>query len=374
MRSIALFNAIKAIKAQMTAVPADAENRAEQLFTMQGRIEALEEQLAEALAEEQDAREAFTATAQLVTGVSGPLNVAELAFGPRAQFQGIQPGFRAAVTIPAGPRVVDPTIPGFPDVPRGFADTLIQAPTEGAVTFLQRQTRTNGAAQWKDADGAKAESSYSWVEKTAPLTWIAHHSPIAKTQASDWGQLDAIIRSEMMLGLAQRKSQAALVGTNAAGIVGVTNTSGVLTYTQKSGDNVYDSIRRMATKVMLTSGFMPTHVAMSPQVKEELDLLKGEDGHYLAINVGDKVWSLEIVLDTGLTTVDATHTHQGAVVYAPVGATWYTKETDNVEIGLVNDQFIKNAYTLLAEGRNAMGVRFPDAFCYCADAIPAVAL
>jgi hypothetical protein len=76
-----------------------------------------------------------------------------------------------------------------------------------------------------------------------------------------------------------------------------------------------------------------------------------------------------------MTVVDlATTSHYGALVYASVGATWYTKETDNVEIGLINAQFIQNAYTLLAEGRNALAVRFPDAFCYCADAITAVPL
>jgi len=313
-------------------------------------------------------------------------NPTEQAFGSREAFKGVTAGFRAvitlpsrrALTIPSHPALVDQSVPAFADYPRGFADTLIQAPTEGSVTFLRRGVRTNAAAQW--ATGDKAESSYTWTEATAPLTWIAHHTPISKTEASDWDQLDAIVRNEMMIGLAQAKSVAALVGTNAAGIVGVTNTAGVQPYTANTvadadgnTDNVYDSIRRMATKVFLVSGFRPTHVAMSPQVKEKLDLLKGEDGHYLAITVGDRVWNLVIVEDTGLTTVDGGATHYGAIVYANIGATWYTKETDNVEIGLVDDQFINNAYTLLAEGRNALAVKYPDAFCYCEDAIPEVA-
>ena len=280
-------------------------------------------------------------------------NPTEQAFGSREAFRGVTAGFRAAITIPSrraltipsGPIIVDTTIPAFADYPRGFADTLIQAPTAGSVTFLRRGVRTNNAAQW--ASGEKAESSYEWAEATAPLTWIAHHTPISKTEASDWDQLDAIVRNELMIGLAQAKSVAALVGTNAAGIVGVTNTLGTQPYTASTVpdadgnvDNVYDSIRRMATKVFLVSGFRPTHVAMSPQVKEQLDLLKGEDGHYLIISVGTKVWGLEIVEDVGLTTVDDGATHNGAIVYANIGATWYTKETDNVEIGLVDDQFI----------------------------------
>jgi HK97 family phage major capsid protein len=315
------------------------------------------------------------------------MSPAEQAFGSRESFKGITAGFRAAITIPSaravsivgtGPTVFDQNIPAFADYPRGFADTLVQAPTDGAVTFLRRTTKTNNAAQW--ATGEKAESSYTWTEATAPLTWIAHHTPIAKTEASNWGQLQAIVESEMMVGLRQAKNAAAISGTNAAGIVGVVNTVGTQPYTVSTDadangnvDNAYDSIRRMATKVFLVSGFRPTHVAMSPQVKEQLDLLKGEDGHYLIVQVGTKVWGLEIVEDMGLTTVDDGATHNGAIVYASIGATWYTKETDNVEIGLVDDQFINNAYTLLAEGRNALAVKYPDAFCYCEDAIPEVA-
>lgn len=373
MRSIMLFNKIKALKAEMSSVPSDAENRSEQLAIIQGQIVALESELEDALKAEDEARDAVMQTATLVGGVQPAASITEMAFGPRASFEGLEEGFRAAITIPAAPAVTDPTIPMFPDYPRGFADTLTQATTAGAVTYLRRGAKTNAAAQW--ASGSKAESAYAWTTQTAPLTWIAHHAPISKTQASDWGQLDAIVRSEMMVGLAQTKSRQALVGANASGITGVTNTVGILTHAQASGDNVYDSIRRMATKVLLTSGFFPTHVAMSPQVKESLDLLKGSDGHYLAINVGNQVWSLQIVEDTGLTYVDTAPTpqvHNGAIVYTSVGATWYTKETDNVEMGLVANQFVENAYTLLAEGRNAMAVRFPDAFCYCVDAIPAV--
>jgi hypothetical protein len=372
MNSVAIFNAIRALQAEQASVPMDAEDREERLFRLDGRIEELQNQLADVLAAEEDARASFT-TAAAVVGGTRPLSLAEQAFGPRASFTGIQPGFKAAITIPAGPAVNDPTMPGFPDYPRGFADTLQQAPTSAAVQYLRRGARTNAAAEW--STGSKAESAYVWTEHTAPLAWIAHHAPVTKTQASDWNELDTMIRGEMMIGLAQQRSHLALEGTNPSGIVGITNTVGIQTHSVASGDNVYDAIRRMVTKIVVTSGFYPTHVAMSPQVKEELDLLKGDDEHYLVIKVGNQVWGLEIVEDNGMTVVDlATTSHYGALVYASVGATWYTKETDNVEIGLINAQFIQNAYTLLAEGRNALAVRFPDAFCYCADAITAVPL
>jgi hypothetical protein len=371
--SIAIHSKIRALKKQQGAVPDNAKDREAQLYRLDGQIIEAENQLANALQKESNDRGSM----QVVQGAERGSDFALQAFGPRAQFNGIHPGYRAAITIPAGAPVADPRIPGFADYPRGFVDSLTHGPTEGSVTYLRRGDRINGAAQWATGDGSKAESSYAWEEVTAPLGWIAHHTPIAKTQASDYGQLDSIIRSEMMIGLAQAKNREALVGSNVSGIVGITNTAGVQTYDPAVDgavdDTVYDTIRRMATKVLLVSGFKPTHVAMSPMVHEALDLLKGSDKHYLAINVGGKVWNLELVVDVNLTTVDEADTiHNAVIVYAPAGATWYTKETDNVEIGLVDDQFIQNAYTLLAEGRYAMAVRYPDAFCYCEDAIEAV--
>lgn len=369
--SIQLYAEINALKADQAAVPDDAPDRHERLFTIQGRLNALNDQLGEALQAEADSRASFGGR---VDG-SHALTPTMQLLGTRASFKGIQPGFRAAVTIPANPGVTDPTVPAFGVAPRGFADTLQQGTTDGNVAYLRRGAKINAAAQWKDADGDKPESSYVWTEQNAPLAWIAHHTPITKTEASDWGMLDNTIRGELLLGLAQAKSAACLTGANPAGITGITNTVGIQTHTVAVGDNIYDAIRRMVTKVRIVSGFPATHVALSPQLGETLDLLKDDNKAYLKVKDGGRVWTLEVVEDLGLAIHDpaAGVTHHGMIVYSNYGATLLTKERDNVEMGLVDDQFIKNAYTLLAEGRYALQVRYPDAFCYCEDAIAPVA-
>lgn len=368
-----IHNLISTLKQQQLKLEAErpSASRDAELFRLDGRIQELDRELAQAIGADGDARAHFGG--KVVSGARGH-DLSTAVLGPRSQFTGIQPGFRAAVTIPANPGVVDPTVPGFGDVPRGFADTLQQGTTVGQVTYLRRGARTNAAAQW--ATGTKAESTYEWTEEAAPLTWIAHHVPVSKTQASDWGQLDTTIRGELMTGLAQRLSIEALVGANASGITGITNTLNIQEHTIATGDNAYDAIRRMATAVYVNSGFQPTHVAMSPQVAETLDLLKDNTEAYLQVKENGRVWNLEVVEDLGLAIYDTVPvtpvTHHGMIVYSSLGATVLTAETDSIEIGLVNDQFIQNAYTLLAEGRHAFAVRFPDAFCYCKDAIIAV--
>lgn len=368
--SIELFNKIRKIQDQMDKYPANAADRAEKLFTWSGQIDAMQDQLAEALAAEKGAR--TTSDGRLVSR-SDPRNITTQALGFRSEFTGIKPGFRAAITVPSNPGVTDPTVPRFADLPRSFADTIQQGTTSGQVTYLRRGAKVNAAAQWADGSD-KPESTYVWTEHTAPLAWIAHHTPITKTEASDWSLLDTTIRGELMTGLAQAKSAAVLTGSNASGITGITNTVGIQTHTIAVGDNAYDAIRRMATAVYVNSGFAPTHVAVSPLVDETLDLLKDDQKAYLQVKQGGRVWNLEVVVDAGLAIHDpaAGVTHHGMIVYSALGATLLTKEIDNVEMGLVDDQFINNAYTLLAEGRYALQVRFPDAFCYCEDAIAAV--
>lgn len=369
--SVQLWNEIRALQDQQAAVPQNARDREERIFRLDGRIEELQNRLSATLAAEANARVQPDGT---LVSLHDPNSLSVQALGPRSSFTGLRPGFRGAITIPAGPAVVDPTVPRFADAPRSFADTIMQAPTEAGVTYLRRGARINAAVQWSDGS-SKPESTFVWTEHSAPLAWVAHHVPVAKTQASDWGQLDAIIRNEMLLGLKQATARELLVGTNASGITGILNTVGIQTHTIASGDNLYDGIRRMVTKVFITSGFRPTHVAMAPQVEEVLDLLKDDNKAYLQVKAAGKVWSLEVVTDAALAVHDevAGETHYGCLVYAAQGSTLYTKETDSIEIGLVDDQFINNAYTLLAEGRYAFAVRFPDAFCYCEDAIPAVA-
>ena len=369
--SVQLWNENRQLQDQQAAVPQNARDREERIFRLDGRIEEGQNRLSATLAAEDNARVMPDGT---LVSLNDPNSLSVQALGPRSSFTGLKPGFRGAITVPTGPTVVDPTVPGFGELPRGFAETLMQAPTDAGVTYLRRGARINAASQWSDGSD-KPESTYTWTEQSAPLAWIPHHVPIAKTQASDWGQLDSIIRGEMMLGLRAAKSREALVGANPSGLTGVLNTPGIQVHTLAAGDNAYDAIRRMATRVFVVSGFPPSHVAVSPEVDEALDLLKDENKAYLKVKAAGRVWQLEIVLDAGLAVHDPAEglTHHGVLVYSNIGATFHTKETDSIEVGLVGDQFINNAYTLLAEGRFALSVRYPDAFCYMQDAIASVA-
>lgn len=371
--SIQIHNRINELRREQAAIPADADNRAELLSTLQGQLNELDVQLADALEAEDQARNAIQPT---LTLVGGRQSVGNRALGSSEAFDGIDVGFRNTVTLPT-PEETDYVVPAFGDVPRGFVDTILGGTAKGTLNYFRRGAKTNAAAAWGGVGTDKAASSYAWTQVAAIEETIAHHVPVAKPALQDYGDLDGIINNELVVGLDQAKANAALNGTNSSGIVGILNTVGILTYTKAGDDNVYDSIRKMVTKVYLTSGFRPTHVAVAPQVMETMDLLKTTDGQYLRINSGGRVWSLEVVEDinlvkiteTGTTPSHVVTTHYGVVVYYSGGASFKTVHGGAVTVGVIANQFIQNAVTMLAEGTYVLKVPYPDAFCYMVDGI-----
>lgn len=276
-------------------------------------------------------------------------------------------GFKATMTFPSTPTVTDANLPVDGRPFAGVLDTLTHSTTNGIVEFFQLTTKENAADEWVSGD--KPEGSLGWTPKSAPLVWIAEWMPVTRTAVSDYAQIDGIIRNELLLDLKDKKNFLVLQGSNSSGIVGILNTAGIQQYTKKAGDNIYDSIRRQITLSRVVGRVIPQYVALSPNVAENMDLLKNENGNYLRVNDGNRVWSLQIVEDEGMTVVDGATTKEGALVYAANCATWYTAENDAVEIGLVDKQFIQNAYTLRAESRNTLAVKRPRGFVYLPAAI-----
>ena len=99
---------------------------------------------------------------------------------------------------------------------------------------------------------------------------------------------------------------------------------------------------------------IPTHVAVSPEVREAIDLYKTETGLYQTLG-SDVYWGMQVVEDVscpGILVYDSFAARRRAIH----GGT-------TVEIGYYNDQFIKNELSILGEHTKALQVRYPDAFC-----------
>ena len=95
-------------------------------------------------------------------------------------------------------------------------------------------------------------------------------------------------------------------------------------------------------------------MCISPEVKEAIDLYKTETGLYQSLG-SDNYWGMKVIEDPNC---------DGILVYDAFAATRRNIHGTAVEIGYVNDQFIKNELSILGEHTKALQVRYPDAFCY----------
>lgn len=377
MTSIEILNRVHELRD--LAAAAVAEERVEDAARIGGQIDELNYQLEDAIRREDEMRASGVTplAAEAPKDAWQPANVAQAFLGPRDGFTELafaEPGKLTNITdavsgLPTQIRTIS-DLPALQQLENGFLATLSQGTTDADIRFAQAKSFTNAAAPW--TSGNKPESSYEWEEKTALREVIAHQTPVALMALKHYGQLEALISNELIVGLENAKDAAALYSNNENGIKGVTVTADTNVQFDQE-DTIYDKIRRMIGKSHRNTGFRPTHVAVSPLVAEELDLMKTQGGEYLRLTIDGRAWGLPIVQDANLdvtTTVETVETtNSGVLVYANTAATWFTSEANEVSIGVIDKQFIQNMRTMLAESECALMNRYPKSFVYLANAL-----
>lgn len=292
--------------------------------------------------------------------------------GSRDEFHGLAVGFKnsaevgprnaaASVVTVGAPTEIELEIPAkLESVYQNFASTLLETPAVGSVTYKQRdKTNESGApATWggvtEGASATKSKVIYAWKDAVANKETIAGYVPISKDTLMDYDELLDIIEHDLLLDLDEITNGKYWNGSTSTGIKGIVNTTGIQTFTEEMGGMYFDAIRMMRTKVMTNARRVPTHVAVSPEVREAIDLYKTETGLYQTLG-SDVYWGMRVVEDVncpGILVYDSFAARRRAIH----GGT-------TVEIGYVNDQFIKNELSILSEHTKAFQVRYPDAFC-----------
>jgi HK97 family phage major capsid protein len=207
--------------------------------------------------------------------------------------------------------------------------------------------------------------------KSDTVKKLAHWESVTTEMLQDYPQMQSLIEDDLLYGLSYTLDDALLWadGSNDS-ITGLFNTSGVLEHTTVVNDQILDTIRRMITKIQVVGqGYYPSGIAVTPQVWEEMELLKtANDKQYLWVSVVEggipRVWRLPVAVTMALVNPDDATEHRILVGAFNRGAKIWDKETANIEVGMVNDQLIKNERTIVAEQRLAFAVKLPSAFKY----------
>jgi len=265
-----------------------------------------------------------------------------------------------------GALVANDVRPGFLDILQReitVLDLIPRVATDSdTIEYVRETTYTNNAAMVAEAtattgdSGLKPESVLAFAAATAAVRTLAHWIPVTNRMLADAPAIRGIINSRLLTGLTLALEDQILTGNGTGeNFTGILN-AGILTQGIGS-DNVLDAIFKARTQVRVTGRARPNAVVLHPNDWEAVRLSRenaatGTLGGYLMgppSQVGaTTVWGLPVVESEGITE------NTGLVGDFAMGATLFDREQSAVRVGLIDDQFVRNLQTILAELRAAL--------------------
>lgn len=238
------------------------------------------------------------------------------------------------------------------------------AASNGVITYLDVTAETNSAAETAETNdqtvGAnnKPQSSMTWQEYSANLRVIADTIPVTRNAYRHLGFMASEIDRVLRKNQAQRKDLQIYKGDGIA-----PNIKGIYTYTtavtlanmpryqQIVNPNIADLCFDLSVYVSnksdgtgAQSKYAPNVIFINPADALKF-MVKGADGHYVLppfLQQNGKVGNLTIVESPKVTL-------NTLMVGDASYGTIYQAEDVVIEMGLVNDQFLKNQWTIRAE-------------------------
>lgn len=266
----------------------------------------------------------------------------------------------------AGAGIQTTRLPGILERPRRrltVRDLLSQGRMDGNTLEYVRETGfVNNAAPV--AEGQLKPSSdlqFDLVNTSAKV--IAHWMKASRQILSDFSQLSSIIDERLLYGLAYVEEQQLLngdgTGQNLLGIVPqATAYAAPVTVT---GSTIIDQLRLALLQAELAE-FPSTGIVLNPKDWAVIEILKDTQGRYLIGNpqgtLSPTLWGVDVV------TTQAMTEDKFLAGAFKLGAQVFDRWDARVEVGYVNDDFIRNLVTVLAEERLALAVYRPQAFVY----------
>jgi HK97 family phage major capsid protein len=244
-------------------------------------------------------------------------------------------------------------------------DVLNVSPTSSPVIDYIAEVSYTEAAAIVSEGAAKPPASTVYEKRRANTVVIAVYIPATEQQLSDAPALINRINNRLLWDVHKAEEQqigyGVGTGENFTGFFDGTNVDEMR---EESGDTLLDIFRRGMTDV-LTSGYNPDFGWLHPEDWETMELAKGSDGHYVWAIIrdvlGPRLWGTRVVQGVG-TRKRGTTTTNMLVGDGRLGATLYDQMQATIKIGWINDQFIKNTRTILAEERVAFALEAPLAF------------
>lgn len=259
-----------------------------------------------------------------------------------------------------------------PERAQRVRDLIPVLPTSsGAIEFVREIGFANNAAtvpEFEDTDEGptyqKPKSHLEFEIVSTSVKTIAHWLPVTRQILADAAGLQAYIDTRLVYGLKLEEDRQILYGTGAGNdLQGIMTDPNVQTYQWSQGqpdDTKIDAIRRAMTLARVAE-YPVTGVVLHPEDWEDIELLKGNDGHYIwiVVTVGgeQRLWRAPVV-DT--TAINPGEFLVGAFA---MGTALWDREQASIRVSDSHkDFFTKNLMAILAEERLAQTIYRPEAF------------
>lgn len=266
----------------------------------------------------------------------------------------------------AGAAVNQTRLPGILELPQRrltVRDLLSQGRMDGnTLEYVRERGFTNSAAPVAE-NAVKPESDLRFDMVSTSAKVIAHWMKASRQILSDFAQLRSVIDQRLMYGLAYAEEQQLLngdgTGQNLNGIIPqATAFTAPITI---AGATEIDNIRLAMLQAEIAL-FPATGTVMNPSDWGRIELEKDSTGRYIIGNpqgtIAPTLWGLPVV------TTPAIAADKFLTGAFRLGAQVFDRWDARVEVGYVNDDFIRNMVTILAEERLALAVYRPEAFIF----------
>jgi len=266
----------------------------------------------------------------------------------------------------AGDLVQTTRLPGVLDLPQRrltVRDLISPGRMDGSTLEYVKETGFNNNAGMVAEGASKPESDLKFDLITTSARVIAHWMKASRQILSDAAQLRSVIDQRLLYGLAFKEEQQLLTGDGTGqNLLGIIPQATAYSAPITIGSATSIDMMRLAMLQAALAEFPATGHVMHPADWAWIELLKDSQGRYIIGNpqgtVRPMLWGLPVVTTQAI-AIDKFLT--GAF---RLGAQLFDRWDARVETGYVNDDFIKNLVTILAEERLALAVYRPEAFIY----------
>lgn len=245
-----------------------------------------------------------------------------------------------------------------------FRSAQVGPNSGGVVRYFEQNEITRGATT-VDEGGEKPESSFEWKERSMQIQKIADSSIVTMEALKDFDFMASEIERLLTVNVALKEDAQLYSGDgNAPNLKGVHTTAAAFDHGSYSGPkidnaNLFDLIILLRAQIISgkQSKFMPNVVLVNPNDFVAYRNAKASDGHYVLPGFlsadGGSVAGMRIIESNQVTA-------NTLLVGDFRFGTLYDLEGINISVGHVDDQFIKNQATILAEMRTGLLIRNQD--------------